>query len=48
LKKLAGVADEIGKKSLDYQPFIQQILRLSKEFQTEMIEELLQEYLHNK
>ncbi len=44
LKKLAEVAEEIGKNP-DYQLFTHQILQLSKQFQTEQIEKLLQEQI---
>jgi signal transduction histidine kinase/CheY-like chemotaxis protein len=47
LKELAETAQEIGKKSDSYQPFIQQIIHLAKKFQTEQIEILIQKYLAN-
>jgi signal transduction histidine kinase/DNA-binding NarL/FixJ family response regulator len=45
VKKLTEAAEQIGKKSDRYQPFIQKILQLAKQFQTENIEQLIQEYL---
>ncbi|NEU73227.1 response regulator [Hassallia byssoidea VB512170] len=45
VKKLTEAAEQIGQKSDRYQPFIQKILQLAKQFQTENIEQLLQEYL---
>ncbi|MEH2031812.1 MAG: response regulator [Nostoc sp.] len=45
LKKLAIVAEEIEQKDRLYQPFIQQVLQLVKQFQSEKIEELIQQYL---
>ncbi|NJL91654.1 MAG: response regulator [Coleofasciculaceae cyanobacterium SM2_1_6] len=47
LQELAETAQEIGKKSDSYQPFIQQIIHLAKKFQTEQIEILIQKYLVN-
>jgi signal transduction histidine kinase/DNA-binding response OmpR family regulator len=47
IKELAKTAQEIGKKSDSYQPFIQQIIHLAKKFQTEQIEILIQKYLAN-
>ncbi|MEG4105493.1 ATP-binding protein [Microcoleus sp. S13_C5] len=45
LKKLAEVAEKIGEKDERYQPFIQQVLELAKQFKSEKIEELIQYYL---
>jgi signal transduction histidine kinase/DNA-binding NarL/FixJ family response regulator len=45
LKKLAIVAEQIEQQNESYQPFIQQILKLAKQFQSEKIEELIQQYL---
>jgi signal transduction histidine kinase/DNA-binding NarL/FixJ family response regulator len=45
LKKLTVVAELIGQEDDRYQPFIQQILQLAKQFQLEKIEELIQEHL---
>jgi len=42
---MTQVAEEIGQKDDRYQPFIQQILQLSKKFESEKIEELLRKYL---
>ena len=44
LKKLAEAAEEIGKNP-DYLLFTNQIIQLSKQFQTEQIENLLQEHI---
>jgi signal transduction histidine kinase/DNA-binding NarL/FixJ family response regulator len=45
VKKLTEAAEQIGQKNDRYQPFIQKILQLSKQFQTENIEQLIEEYL---
>lgn len=45
LKKLGEVAEQIGKKSDRYQPFLHQIMELSKQFQSEKIEKLIEKYL---
>jgi len=45
LNKLEVVAKEIEQKNRLYQPFIQQILQLTQQFQSEKIEELIQQYL---
>jgi PAS domain S-box-containing protein len=47
LKKLTQATEAIRQKSDRYQPFTQQILQLAKQFQSEQIEDLLQEYLTN-
>lgn len=45
LRELAETAAEIGQKDERYQPFIQQVIQLAKQFQTENIEQLIQEHL---
>jgi signal transduction histidine kinase/FixJ family two-component response regulator len=45
LKKLGKVAEQIGKKSDRYQPFLHKIMELAKQFQSEKIEKLIEEYL---
>jgi FixJ family two-component response regulator len=45
LKKLVEVAEQIGKQDERYQSFIQQVLQLAKQFQSEKIELLIQHYL---
>jgi CheY-like chemotaxis protein len=47
LRELAETAAQIGQKDQRYQPFIQQVIQLAKQFQTEKIEELIQEHLTN-
>jgi hypothetical protein len=47
LKKLTQAIEGIRQKSDRYQPFTQQISQLAKQFQSEQIEDLLQEYLTN-
>ncbi|MEG4206918.1 ATP-binding protein [Microcoleus sp. Pol7_A1] len=47
LRELAETADKIGQKDERYQPFIQQVIQLAKQFQTEKIEELIQQHLTN-
>jgi signal transduction histidine kinase/CheY-like chemotaxis protein len=44
-KKLTEAAEQIGQKSDRYQPFIQQVLQLAKQFQEEKLEELLKHHL---
>jgi signal transduction histidine kinase/CheY-like chemotaxis protein len=45
LRELAETAAEIGQKDERYQPFIQEVILLAKQFQTENIEQLIQEHL---
>ncbi len=45
LREVAETAAEIGQKDKRYQPFIQEVIQLAKQFQTEKIEELIQEHL---
>ncbi|MEG3924231.1 ATP-binding protein [Microcoleus sp. D3_18a_C4] len=45
LRELAETAAEIGQKDERYQPFIQEVIQLAKQFQTEKIEQLIQEHL---
>lgn len=45
LRELAEIAAEIGQKDERYQPFIQEVIQLAKQFQTEKIEQLIEEYL---
>ena len=45
LKKLAEVAGQIVSQDDRYQLFIQQILNLAKQFQSEKIEQLIQQHL---
>ncbi|OCR02621.1 hybrid sensor histidine kinase/response regulator [Oscillatoriales cyanobacterium USR001] len=47
LRELVENAQEIGRKNVVYQLFIQKIVQLAKQFQTEKIEELIQEHLTN-
>jgi signal transduction histidine kinase/CheY-like chemotaxis protein len=47
VKELVKTAEQIGAKDVHYQPFIQQIKQLAKQFQTEKIEILIQKYLTN-
>lgn len=47
LKTLVETAQEIGRKSDRYQPFVEEITQLAKKFQTEKIEVLIQKYLIN-
>ena len=48
LKELVKTAEEIGAKDVQYQPFIQQIQQLAKQFKTEKIELLIQKYITNQ
>ncbi|NJL89917.1 MAG: PAS domain-containing protein [Coleofasciculaceae cyanobacterium SM2_1_6] len=45
LKKLIEVARQLGQQDDRYQPFVQQVVQLAKQFQSEKIEQLLQQYL---
>ena len=47
LKKLVETTEKIGADDAQYLPFIQQIQQLAKQFKTEKIELLIQEYLTN-
>ncbi len=49
LDELTETAEKIGKKDDRYQPFVEQILQLAKQFQVEKIETLIEKYLiHNQ
>jgi len=45
LIKLTGTARQIGQQDSRYQPFIERILQLAKQFQSDQIEELIQLHL---
>ncbi|TYQ30436.1 hybrid sensor histidine kinase/response regulator [Pseudanabaena sp. UWO310] len=45
LRKMTQVAKEIAQRDARYQPFTQVILKLAKEFQSERIEQIIQQYL---
>ncbi|OYD88161.1 hybrid sensor histidine kinase/response regulator [Nostoc sp. 'Peltigera membranacea cyanobiont' 213] len=45
--ELTETANKIGQKDRRYQPFIGQVVQLAKQFQTEKIETLIQQYLTN-
>jgi signal transduction histidine kinase/ActR/RegA family two-component response regulator len=45
LQKLSKIAAQIGEKDDRYEPFIKQVLQLSKQFQAEKIEQLIQHFL---
>jgi len=45
LQRLSKIAAQIGEKEEGYQPFIQQVLQLAKQFQAEKIEQLIQQFL---
>jgi CheY-like chemotaxis protein len=45
LQKLSKIAEQIEQKDECYQPFIQQVLQLAKQFETEKIEQLIQHFL---
>ena len=47
LKELVATVEEIGAKNIQYQPFVQQIQQLAKQFKTEKIELLIEKYLTN-
>ncbi len=46
LKKLVETTEKIGADDTKYRPFVQQILQLAKQFETEKIELLIQKYLN--
>ncbi len=48
LKELVQTAEKIGADDTKYRPFVQQILLLAKQFETEKIELLIQKYLANQ
>jgi len=45
LRELIQTAEAMEQKNPTYQPFIQQIIQLAKQFQSEKIEEFIQQYL---
>jgi signal transduction histidine kinase/DNA-binding NarL/FixJ family response regulator len=45
LKKLIEAAEHLGQQSDRYQPFIQQVVQLAKQFQSEQLEQFIQQYL---
>jgi len=45
LQRLSKITAQIGQKDEGYQPFIQQVLQLAKQFQAEKIEQLIQQFL---
>jgi signal transduction histidine kinase/ActR/RegA family two-component response regulator len=45
LRKLIESAQQLGAQDYRYQPFIQQVTQLAKQFQSEQLEQLLQQYL---
>jgi signal transduction histidine kinase/DNA-binding NarL/FixJ family response regulator len=45
LKKLIAVAEQLGQENQPYQPFIRQVIQFAKQFQSEQLEQFLQQYL---
>jgi CheY-like chemotaxis protein len=45
LKKLIEVAEQLGQQNDCYLPFVQKVTQLAKQFQSEQLEKLLQQYL---
>ncbi len=45
LKKLIAAAEQLEQQSNRYQPFTQQIIQLAKQFQSEQLEQFIQQYL---
>lgn len=45
LKKLIAAADRLEQQSHQYQPFTQKIIQLAKQFQSEQLEQFIQQYL---
>jgi signal transduction histidine kinase/FixJ family two-component response regulator len=45
LKKLIEVSEQLGQRNDGYLPFVQQVTQLAKQFQSEQLEKLLQQYL---
>ena len=48
LKKLRELAEQVRSKDNRYQPFIHRVMKLAQQFQTEQIEQLLQQHLMPK
>ena len=46
LQKLSKIAAQIAQKDERYEPFIKQVLQLSKQFQAEKLEQLIQQFLN--
>jgi len=45
LKKVIAAAEQFGQQNDRYQPFVQQVLQLAKQFQSEQLEQFLQQHL---
>ncbi|OCR00340.1 hybrid sensor histidine kinase/response regulator [Oscillatoriales cyanobacterium USR001] len=45
--ELIETTEEIGQKNASYQPFVREVVQLAKQFKTEKIETLIQQYLTN-
>jgi signal transduction histidine kinase/CheY-like chemotaxis protein len=45
LKKLIEAAEQLSQQDEQYQPFVQQVVTLARQFQSEQLEELLQRHL---
>ena len=45
LKKLIEVAEQAGQENNRYQPFVQQVIQLAKQFQSEQLEQFIQKHL---
>ncbi len=45
LKKLIEVAEQFGQQNDSYLPFVQKVTQLAKQFQSEQLEQLFQQYL---
>ncbi|MEH2198215.1 hybrid sensor histidine kinase/response regulator [Nostoc sp.] len=45
LKKLIAAAEQLEQESHQYQPFTQKIVQLAKQFQSEQLEQFIQQYL---
>jgi signal transduction histidine kinase/DNA-binding NarL/FixJ family response regulator len=46
LKKLIEAAEHLSQQDEQYQPFVQEVVKLARQFQSEQLEELLQQFLN--
>lgn len=45
LRRVIEAAEQLGQQSPQYQPFVQQVIQLARQFQSEQLEEFIQQYL---
>jgi signal transduction histidine kinase/DNA-binding response OmpR family regulator len=46
LKKLIELADQLAEQNSTYRPFVQQVIQLAQKFQSEQLEDLIQQFLN--